>query len=154
MEMPTPTEAHKRLERLAGRWSGEERMTPMPFDPEGGVAHGRVDNRVALDGFAVVQDYEQKRRGTVTYRGHGVYRWDADKDEYVLYWYDSMGGPPTEYRGPFEGDTLTLIGKTVYGFNRAVVDLSEPDRYSFHADASPDGETWETFLEARYTRED
>jgi hypothetical protein len=97
MEMPTPTEAHRRLEKLVGRWSGEEKMTPMPFDPEGGVAIGRVDNRVALDGFAVVQDYEQERGGAITYRALGVYRWDADKDEYVLYWYDSMGGPPSEY---------------------------------------------------------
>jgi len=154
MEMPTPTEAHKRLERLAGRWSGEERMSPTPFDPKGGVATGRADNRVALDGFAVVQDYEQDRGGTVTYRGHGIFRWDVEKDEYVLDWYDSMGGPPTEFRGPFEGDTLTLTGRTVYGFNRTVFDLSETDRYSFHADVSPDGEKWETFMEGSYTRSD
>ena len=56
MEMPKPTAAHRRLEKLIGRWSGEERIHPSPFDPNGGLAMARLENRPALDGFAVVQD--------------------------------------------------------------------------------------------------
>jgi superfamily I DNA/RNA helicase len=57
--IPKVTEAHRRLERLVGAWSGEERLYPSPFDPLGGAATGRVRNQLALDGFAVVQDYER-----------------------------------------------------------------------------------------------
>ena len=51
MEMPKPTDVHKKLERLAGKWKGEEKMYPSPWDPNGGIAVGRVNNRPALDGF-------------------------------------------------------------------------------------------------------
>ncbi|MDX1388355.1 MAG: DUF1579 family protein [Acidobacteriota bacterium] len=153
METPKPTDAHKRLEKLAGRWSGEEHMSPSPFDPEGGEATGRVDNRVALDGFVVVQDYEQERGGVVAYRGHGIFTWDATRDEYVLYWFDVMGMPPSEYRGNFEGETLTLTGKTPRGHYRVVFDLGKTDGYSYKAHVSPDGRSWQTFMEGSYTRE-
>lgn len=65
MEMPSPQEAHARLGILAGEWTGEEHMHPSPWDPKGGTALGRVHNRAALDGFAVVQDYEQERNGNL-----------------------------------------------------------------------------------------
>lgn len=77
MEMPRPTEAHRRLHALAGDWTGTEKMHPSPWDPQGGTAEGRVQNRVALDGFAIVQQYEQRRGGQISFSGHGVFSWDA-----------------------------------------------------------------------------
>ncbi len=94
MEMPKPTEAHRRLERLVGAWTGQERLHPSPWDPSGGPAVGHVENRAALDGFAVIHDYEQERNGTVTYRGHGIYTWDSTRRQYMMHWWDSMGFPP------------------------------------------------------------
>jgi len=85
MEMPQPTAAHHRLEKLVGRWSGEERIHPSPFDPAGGIAVARAENRLALDGFAVVQDYEQERNGKISFRGHGVLRWEAHQQCYEMY---------------------------------------------------------------------
>lgn len=72
---------------------------------------GRVRKRLALDGFAVVQDYEQERNGSVNYRGHGIFIYDAAQECYVLHWLDSLGMPPNEFRGGFEGDVLTLTGQ-------------------------------------------
>lgn len=61
MDMPQPTDAHRKLARLAGEWTGEEKVFPSEWDPEGGVALGRTSARVALGEFAVVTDYEQER---------------------------------------------------------------------------------------------
>lgn len=58
MDMPKPSSGHLRLERMAGSWEGEEKMHPSPWDPKGGVAAGRMKNRPALSGFALIGDYE------------------------------------------------------------------------------------------------
>src|SRR5689334_22163707 len=91
MEMPKPTDAHKKLNWLTGNWAGEEKMFPSPWDPKGGMAKARIHNRSAIDGFNVVQDYEQEHGGAVNFRGHGVFSYDANQKCYVLHWWDSMG---------------------------------------------------------------
>jgi hypothetical protein len=77
MEMPTPDEHHEKLSVLAGSWVGEETMYPSPWDPAGGGARGFIEARMDLHGMFLVSDYRQERGGAVTYRGHGVYGWDA-----------------------------------------------------------------------------
>ena len=66
MEMPKPGSPHQKLQRLSGKWTGEEKMHPSPWDPKGGAATGRILNRLSLDGFVVVQDYEQERSGNIS----------------------------------------------------------------------------------------
>jgi hypothetical protein len=154
MEMPQPTDAHRRLDTLVGRWRGEERMLPSPWDPKGGTAVGRVRNLAALDGFAVVQDYEQERGGgAVTFRGHGVFRWDVTANEYVLHWFDSLGLDPNEFRGTFDGDVLTLVSRGAQGLTRAVFDFGERGRYSYRMDVSGDGAQWAPMMTGEYARE-
>ncbi len=152
MDMPKPGDAHRRLEKLVGKWSGEERLAPSPWDPAGGTAVGRMNNRLALDGFVVVQDYEQERNGTVGYRGHGVFSWDATESRYVLHWFDSIGAPPNDFRGGFEGDVLTLTGKHGPGQARVVFDVREPGRYRFRMEGTQDGASWMTFMEGDYAK--
>jgi hypothetical protein len=154
MEMPKPTDAHKKLERLVGRWSGEEKMFPSPWDPKGGMAVARVNNKLALDGFAVVQHYEQERGGTVTFRGHGVFRWDPNQNTYMLYWFDSMGFPPNEFRGDFKDNILMMAYQGPQGHTRATFDLSQDRRYTFRMEVSQDGKQWVPFTEGLYTRQD
>lgn len=153
MTIPKVTEAHRRLERLVGAWSGEERLYPSPFDPLGGAATGRVRNRLVLDGFAVVQDYEQERDGGINFRGHGVFRWDPEERSYTLHWFDSLGLPPSEFRGGFEGDVLTLVNAGPQGVTRAVFELGQ-DSYTYRMQVSPDGTNWFPFMEGTYSRED
>ena len=84
MEMPKPTEAHRKLHALAGHWIGQETIPPCPWDPKGGTAVGHCDNRVGVDGFLLTHDYEQERDGRINFRGHGVFTFDAAQKCYVL----------------------------------------------------------------------
>jgi hypothetical protein len=152
MEMPKPTEDHRKLQKLAGQWIGKEKMHPSPWDPQGGEAVGKVHNRVALDGFVVIQDYEQERGGKVNFRGHGVFRFDAAEKGYVLHWWDSMGMPPNIFRGDFEGDLLKLNCDDPQFKSRVTWNLVRPDRYSYKMEVSPDGNQWFPFMEAEYEK--
>jgi len=153
MEMPGLTAAHRKLERMVGRWIGEETLHPSPWDAKGGTATGKVTNARALEGFAVVQDYAQERGGAVTYRGHGVLRFDPPTGEYVFHWFDSIGSPPNEFRGTFDGDVLALQQRSPRGISRAVWTLVGADRYDYRMDVSPDGTAWACFMEGVYRRE-
>lgn len=155
MQMPALTAAHRQLERLVGNWRGEERIHPSPFS-EGGVAHARVRNVRALDGFAVVQDYEQTRDVPgmpATFRGHGVFRVDAASHQYVMHWFDTFGQTPAEFRGALEGDVLRVTQATDQGQVRATWDLGTPDRYKYTMEVSPDGEHWALFMDGTYVRD-
>jgi hypothetical protein len=153
MEMPKPTDAHKKLERLAGRWKGEEKIHPSPWEPKGGMAIARINNRTALDGFSVIQDYEQERNGAVNFRGHGVFTYDPTQQCYIMHWWDTMGMPMSEYKGNFEGNVLTLSSKNPQGLSRAVFDLHKEGKYTFKMEGSQDGKLWHTFMEGNYNRE-
>ncbi|MFQ5718590.1 MAG: DUF1579 family protein [Acidobacteriota bacterium] len=152
--MPRPGAAHARLEKLVGTWRGEEKMSPSPWMPEGGTAIGEVTNRIAMDGFNVVQDYTQTRDGTVSFRGHGVFGWDDTRKEYTLHWFDSMGMPPNVFRGSFDGDTLTLSSHDPRVHSRTVFDFGAPGSYRFKMEMSQDGNAWHAMMEATYSRTD
>jgi hypothetical protein len=154
MEMPRPTEAHRRLHALAGTWSGGEKMHPSPWDPQGGAAEGRVENRVALDGFALVQHYEQRRGGRTSFTGHGVFSWDAAAGRHQMHWWDSMGSPVNVFTGAMVGDRLVLECPQGAGASRATFDLAHAahGRYSFLMEVSPDGAQWFPFMEGNYRR--
>ncbi len=152
MEMPKPTDAHKKLARLVGTWTGEEKMHPSPWDPKGGTAMGKITNRLALGGFAVIQEYRQERGGQTTFEGHGVFSYDAARQDYLLHWFDSMGTPPNEFRGRFEGQVLTLFSESPQGRSRAIFDLGGDGTYTFKMDMSPDGRQWQTLMEGGYRK--
>ena len=84
MEMPKPTEEHRRLEKLAGKWTGEEKIHPTPWDPVGGPATSTWEAHVACDGFWLVADYVETRNGQVGYRGHGVYGYDRKERAWTM----------------------------------------------------------------------
>jgi hypothetical protein len=153
MEMPKPAAEQRALEILVGTWLGQERLFPSSFDPIGGLAIGHVHNRLALDGFAVIQDYEQERDGAVNFRGHGLFRWDTARHDYVLHWFDSMGGPPTDYRGTLSARVLVLTAPQPQGFSRAIFDFSLAKRYHYRLEISPDGNQWMPFTEGEYVRQ-
>lgn len=144
----------RKIKRIAGTWVGEERIHPSPWDPKGGIAIGRVQNRLALDSFAVVQDYEQERNGEVNFRGHGVFTWNQSERCYALYWFDSMGFPPNVFKENFENDVLTLSTKDLKGHSRAIFDFSSDGSYKYRMDVSQDANQWYTFMEGTYERKD
>jgi len=151
MEMPKPSDAHRKLERLVGNWIGQETIAKNPWD-EGGPAIGRVNNRSAVDGFVVVQDYEQERNGKVGFCGHAVFSYDAANDSYLLHWWDSMGLPPNIFKGTVEGDTLTLTCDDGPMKSRATFNVGD-NKYGFLMEMSQDGTNWMTFMEGSYERQ-
>jgi len=153
MEIPRPTAAHRRLKKIAGTWKGTETLSPSPWDPKGGTATSVVENVLSLDGFAVVQEYTQVRDGAVSFRGHGVFAYNAHEECYLMHWFDSMGTPPKVYRGNFEGDVLKLTGTFPGGVSRVDWDLGSEGEYSFRMEISPDGAAWQPLIVGRYTRE-
>ncbi len=152
MDMPQPTEHHRKLERIAGIWRGEEKMYPSPWDPEGGTATGHVNNRVALDGFAVVQDYQQTKQGETTFRGLGIFTWDRTRECYSLVWVDSMGYPPHTYYGEFEADRLPMTYESPQGVHRVVFELLAPDRYHFEMQLTMGDGQLKPLMEGTYSR--
>ena len=122
MEMPRPTESHRR--------------------------------RHALDGFAIVQQYERRRGGSVTFCGHGVFGADAASGRFQMHRWDSMGSPVDVFTGGFDGDRLVLECAQGAGASRATFDLARAakGRYSFLMEVSPDGAQWFPFMEGNYRR--
>jgi Protein of unknown function (DUF1579) len=150
--MPEPREEHRKLSALEGEWGGPERLFPSPWGP-GGEATGRMRARMSVDGFFLVQDYEEERNGQVVFRGHGVIGYDAAARNYLWYWFDSMGAPPAlPSRGQWDGDTLTFLSEGPGHRSRYTFRFEAPTQYSFKAEGSRDGETWTPFIEASYSR--
>ena len=152
MDMPRPGAEHEKLKQFAGMWIGEETIHPSPMDPAGGGAKARVENRLALEGFVVVQDYAQEKDGKVGFRGHAVFGYDASRKQYVMDWWDSFGQGRSEYRGIFQGDRIEFTTDTPMGKARATFDFPRGDRYTFKMEISMDGTLWVPFMEGQYTR--
>jgi hypothetical protein len=150
---PQPSPEHLRLHRLAGTWSGDEKILPSPWDPKGGPARGTLRARVDLDGFFLVTEYVEERDGEVCYRGHGVYGWNGRDGCYTMHWFDSLGdGSPAPARGRWEGDRLVFESQGPLGFSRYVYDLDGDDAYTFRIENSQDGKSWTALMEALYRR--
>ena len=153
MDMPRPTAAHERLNKFIGKWRGEEKMSPSPWDPKGGIATGIIENRLSLDGFAVIQEYTQMRDDAVSFRGHGVITYDGQEKCYLMHWFDSMGTPPNVFKGNFEGEILKLSNRFPGGFTRTAWNLGTEKKYSFKMEMSADGTTWNRLMDGDYKRE-
>jgi hypothetical protein len=152
MDMPKPTDAHIKLEKLLGNWKGEEKLNPSPWDTKGGPATGKENNRSSLDGFVVIQEYEQIRNGVPTFKGHGVFTYDPYQKCYCMHWFDSMGAPVNEFKGNFENNILTMTHQGKMGHSRAIMDFSKDGVYKFKMDGSQDGKQWVPFMEGSYTK--
>ena len=152
MDMPQPGPGHSRMGKLAGPWEGEENMHPSQWDPKGGVAVGRTKSRLALNGFALISDYEQERDGVVTFTGHGVMSFDPKEDLYTLHWFDCMGSPPEVFVGRFDGDILSLAHGGPGMHVRMTYDLSNPENLRTRMEMSQDGAAWNTLFDGSYKR--
>lgn len=153
MDMQRPNEFHKKLEAFVGEWTGAEIMHPSPWDPQGGKSTGTYHCRVVCDGFAVVQEYEQKRDGVVCFRGHGVFGYDAQQNCYLWHWTDSMGGMPCSVtKGQWVGDTIVWENESPMGKARYTHTFLADGRCYFKIEASQDGAMWALMMEGTYAK--
>lgn len=150
MDMPKLGAAHKAMLALVGDWAGEETMHPSPWMPKGGKRKAKIANRLALGGFAVVQDYEQLGEGGMPgFLGHGVVTYDGAKDEYVMSWFDMFA--PSEFRGKFKDGSWVLTARSPMGWHRATWTIAG-DAYSFRMEGSQDGRDWSPMMDGAYKR--
>lgn len=152
MDMPKPGAEHQALSIFAGTWKGVDTMPPSPWSPQMSTADGHIINKPALGGFSVLQDYVQTQGGETRYEGHGVFTWEAEAREYVMYWFDSMGSPVNVFRGNVSGSTWTFISKEPRGLTRSVWVFSGAGAYRHTMEVSPDGNAWSTFMSGEYTK--
>jgi hypothetical protein len=153
MEMPKVGDAHRRIHRLAGHWTGEEKLAPSPWGP-GGPALGRTTNRVAVDDFFVVGDYEEEKDGHVVFRAHQVFGIDPQTQDVVWYWLDSMGMPPPQpARGTWtDENTLVLQSQSPMGTGRYTFVFDGEKRYRFTLENSRDGKTFTEMMRGDYRK--
>lgn len=152
MSMPKPTEHHLRLQDMVGEWQGTETMHPSRWEPQGGTANGRIRSHIALNGFALISDYEQERDGVVTFTGHSVMTYDAKDACFTLHWFDCTGSPPEVFTGNFDGDVLTISHGGPGMHARLTRDLSRKNTMVSRMEMSPDGEKWRTLFDGSYER--
>lgn len=152
MTTPQPTAGHGRLVRFVGTWSGTENMLPSHWDKDGFTALGRNTCRLALNGFAMIVDYEQVRDGEVAFTGHGVLTYDERTDQYQMTWFDCLGTAPEMFIGKFVGEVLTLISDRGEARARLTYDFSREGIWRGQMEMSTDGKFWNTLFEAEYTR--
>ncbi len=151
MQMPKPGKFHAKLAAFVGEWAGDETVHPTPWDPAGGAAKGVTKSRIDCDGFAVVQDYTQKRGGKVSYRGHGVLGYDTNEKRYLWHWSDSMGGVPGDViRGDWKGNKLSFQHVSPHGHSRYVYTFNKDGSLGFTIENSQDGTQWMPFITAKY----
>ena len=149
--IPKPGTEHEALARMAGTWNGEETMMPSPWSPKKESRTGRTTSRM-LEGFFLVSDYEQRAGAKVAFRGHGVFSWDQKAEQYVMYWFDSMGGAGGVATGGLEGNVLTFRNTSPMGQHRYRYTFEPDGAYRFDIAMSQDGKDWQSLMEARYTK--
>lgn len=153
--MRQPTEAHKKLEKLAGDWTGDEKVYPSRYG-SGGTFVGRYRHELDLGGFFVLQDYVEERDGQPVFHGHGVLGYDDKKKLYSWHWFDATGfvqSAPSY--GRFEGDKLSFEGRNDEGklTNRSEFRFLGPDAFTLRLEYTEDGgSTWSKFMEAELHR--
>jgi len=152
-EMPRPSLAHERLMRFVGHWSGPERLAPSPWGP-GGPAIGRTQYRAALDGMALIQEYEQEQDGQIVFHGHGIMVIEPDTQDVLWWWFDSFGFPPdAPARGRWDGEVLSFEKTTPQGEARYRYEFAG-DRYRFMIENRlPDQTDFGEFMRGQYSRD-
>jgi hypothetical protein len=137
-----------RFERLVGHFAGDEIMPQSRFGP-GGACAAQTRGRLAIGERILVQDYEQKKDGEVSYQAHAVFHW-PDQD-CVMHWFDQWAaGAPVEFRGGFEHERLVLYAPFAIagplGRRRMVFGFEDAEGYSQALDYTMDGQSWSNFV--------
>jgi hypothetical protein len=149
MDMPKAGPAQEKLKAFVGEWRGQERMHPTPWMPAGGMRDAKVSNRLALDGFVVIQDYVQLDGGKPTFQGHAVILKNPHADNYQMHWFDVFA--PSLFKGSFDGKTGVFTSESPMGYTRATFEFSDRS-YKFKMEGSQDGKTWSPMMDGDYQK--
>lgn len=150
MSMPKLGPEHEKLKVFLGEWRGKETMYPSQWMPQGGVRDAAISNRLALGGFAVVQDYAQLENGQPVYEGHAVIAKSPWGAGYQMHWFDIFA--PSIFEGEFDGVRGVFVSESPMSKTRATFDFSTAGEYRFMMETSQDGETWSPMVDGEYSK--
>jgi hypothetical protein len=138
---------------LLGQWHGIETIAPSPWG-EGGEAQSSCSYALALDGKAVLHDYQAQRDGKPWLGAHAVFCVDASGQAWSLFWFDSLGFVPSQPGiGAPHDDGFEFVRSSPRGRTRHSYRLLDADRYRMTLESSfDDGVSWVPVMHGTYTR--
>jgi hypothetical protein len=158
MKMAAPSEAHKKLEMMAGTWTTKVKMW---MDPAAAPqeSEGVSENRMVLGGRWLEQRYEGTFMGG-PFSGVGFTGYDNFKKAYVGLWMDTASTSTMMTTGTADaaGKTLTFTGSMDDPMSgqttqmKEVLTIVDADHHNFEMWMSgPDGNMMKA-MEITYTR--
>jgi Protein of unknown function (DUF1579) len=156
MGIPSPAPELKKLDFMAGDWTGEGTMTPGP--PGTPTSKWAMKTRAEwMEGnFFLVENSDMDlgpmgKGKEVAYLGY-----DSNKKVYTYRAFNSMG-EAEDSTGTVDGDTWTwtsdehMGGQTMKG--RFTMKVLSPTSYTMKFELSPDGKNWTTGMEGKATKQ-
>jgi hypothetical protein len=105
--MPKPGPEHEVLKGDVGTWNAKVEMVT----PGGPVTSTGVEtNRLGCGGLCLVSDFKGEMMPGVTFEGHGMSAYDAQKKKYVGTWSDSMSQGIAVGESTWDPATKTMNG--------------------------------------------
>jgi len=142
--------AMKKLVFLSGKWGGIETYPKSDMLPKGGKYRASIKTTKLYKGLHLLTKQVTSMRPK--YEATGIWSYDARKQEYVLSWFDTMGGH-SQYRGKFSngGKELTMARRAGEMQFNLHWKFHDPHHYTFTMNIQK-GETGQTMLTGEYGR--
>jgi len=138
---------------LVGDWRGTETIESTPWGA-GGPAMSQITAKAGCGGRVLIQDYSAERDDKVWLQAHAVFHFDAARDAYQLFWFDSLGFVPAQpAEGTWNAGVLSFVRTSARGHTRHVYTQVSDDEYRMQLDTSFDGgASWLPVMAGLYTR--
>ena len=152
LKMMQPSEAHKKLEPLVGKWTYTVKYWMGPKDKPM-VTTGTAENTLVMGGrFLQQAAHGEAQNGQPAFEGDGMTGYDNVKHEYTTFWVDNMSTGMMMGEGTFDDKSKTMNDKGTFSCPmtgeknrpyRAKWTLENKDAYKYEfylTDASTDTE--------------
>ncbi len=155
MGPPQPAPELKKLDYFSGSWNSAGEGKPGPMGPGGKFTE--AGNGHWMDGtfFLVINsDFDGGAMGTS--KGIAYMGYDPQEKVYTYDAFSSMG-EAIHSKGTLDGDTwnwandMKMGAKTIK--TRYTMKILSPASYTFKAEMSEDGTTWNTMMEGKATKQ-
>jgi hypothetical protein len=159
MALAAPSEAHKKLEMMAGTWITKVKMWMDPSQTEPQLSEGTSENRMVLGGRWLEQRYEGTFMGQ-PFTGIGYTGFDNYKKQYVGVWMDTASTNSMMTTGSADGSgkSLTFTGTMddpmtgTTAQMKEVLTIIDADHHNFEMwSQGPDGQMHKS-MEIQYVR--
>lgn len=154
-EMGATAEVKKLAAEMVGDWDVVMKMRMSPTDENWMESKGTCKWETILDGSVLQQTYDSPMMG-MSFKGIGWLAYNRQTKAWVNSWADNMSGSISFYQGRMDGDKMIfeakepMMGKEY--FIRMTTTTVKPGTVHWTSEASEDGKTYWTSMEATYTK--